>query len=234
MFFALQLLSYIVTYVRMFQLVNTSNTYGGGYYNASAAVEVRWNRILDSKARNPTFDFTSPRYVTAYAETVFPFRFFVDGRNQSGALDLTTARGFYQRSQYPTGFYRRNGSYGLNEIGPDIDAVAAAHPISPGHNEGLGNYVLNPEDPGLTDVRSFSDFKQLSYKYCCARFLDLLSLYQAHKYHASFVVSQSQRASTSGSQRECCGVLQGDGRSIMPPGFPFWQIARRVSAKSDK
>ena len=125
MFFALQLLSYIVTYVRLFQLVNTSNAYGGGYYNASTAAEVRWNRILDSKARNPTFDFTSPRYVTAYAESVFPFRFFVDGRNQSGALDLKSARGFFQRGQFPTGFHRRNGSFGLNEIGPDVDAVAA-------------------------------------------------------------------------------------------------------------
>jgi hypothetical protein len=147
------------TYVRTLQLVNTSNAYGGGYYNATAAAEVRWNRILDSKARNPTFDFTSPRYVTAYAESVFPFRFFVDGRNKSGALDLTTARGFYQRSQFPAGFYRRNGSYGFEEIGPDIDALAKAHPIAPGHNEGAGNYVLNPEDPGLSDgVRSFSDY----------------------------------------------------------------------------
>jgi hypothetical protein len=26
------------------------------------------------------------------------------------------------------------------------------HPISPGHNEGAGNYVLNPEDPGFNGV----------------------------------------------------------------------------------
>jgi unspecific peroxygenase len=83
----------------------------------------------------------------------------VDGRNQSGALDLKSARGFFQRGQFPTGFHRRNGSFGLNEIGPDVDAVAEAHPIAPGHNEGVGNYVLNPEDPGLSDgVRSFSDY----------------------------------------------------------------------------
>jgi unspecific peroxygenase len=144
------------------QLVNASNIYGGGYYNAAAAAEVRWNRIQDSQARNPTFDFTTPRYVTAYAESVFPYRFFVDGRNQSGLLNLTVARGFFQDSQFPADFYRRNGSFGLNDIGPDIDLLGQAHPISPGHNEGAGNYVLNPEDSGLSKgVRSFPHFQTI-------------------------------------------------------------------------
>jgi hypothetical protein len=91
----------------------------------------------------------------------------VDGRNQSGALDLTTARGFFQNGQFPEGFYRRNGSFGLNEIGPDIAALTAAHPIAPGHNEGAGNYVLNPEDTAA--VRPLSDCQPtspVSYRHC--------------------------------------------------------------------
>lgn len=136
------------------QFVATSKAVGGGYYNQTVATEVRWNRILDSKARNPTFDFTNPRYTTAYAEAVFPYQFFVDGRNQTGQLDLTVARGFFQHSQFPKNFHRRNGSFGLNEIGPDLAALSMAHPIAPGHNEGAGNYVLDPEDTGLQTVSS--------------------------------------------------------------------------------
>jgi len=131
------------------QFVASSNAYGGGYYNATVAAEVRWNRIVDSKTRNPTFSFTNPRYTAACTDAIFPFRFFVDGRNQSGQLDLATARSIFQNGQFPPDFHRRNGSFGLNEIGPDLAALSMAHPIAPGHNEGAGNYVLNPEDPGI-------------------------------------------------------------------------------------
>jgi hypothetical protein len=134
------------------QLVTTSNTYGGGMYNGSVAAQVRWNRIQDSMARNPTFDFTTPRYFTAYAESAFPYRFFVDGRNQSGQLNLTVARGFFQNGHFPADFHRRNGSFGFAEISADIGDIFEAHPIAPGHNEGAGNYVLDPEDPGFAGV----------------------------------------------------------------------------------
>ncbi|KZP12356.1 Cloroperoxidase [Athelia psychrophila] len=129
--------------------LNKSAAYGDGKYNLTAATEVRWARLQDSITRNPFFDFTTPRYFTAYAESVFPYRFFVDGRDTSGALNLTVARGFFQDNQFPADWYRRNGSFGLTEIGPDIQALSGAHEILPGHNDGAGNYVLDPEDPGF-------------------------------------------------------------------------------------
>lgn len=106
-------------------------------------------------ARNPTFTFTTPRYFTAYAESAFPYRFFVDGRDTSAALDLTADRSFFQDSQFPNDFYRREGAIGVDAIGEDIGTLFAPHPIEPGHNEGAGNYVLNPEDPGFNGVRVF-------------------------------------------------------------------------------
>jgi len=121
-------------------------------YNGSVAKQVRWNRIQDSMARNPTFDFTTPRYFTAYAESAFPYRFFVDGRNQSGQLDLTVARSFFQNGQFPPDFHRRNGSFGGDDISNDIADIFSAHPIAPGHNEGAGNYTLDPEDPGFAGI----------------------------------------------------------------------------------
>lgn len=101
-------------------------------------------------ARNPEFDLTTPRYFTVYAESVFPYRFFVDGRDTSGAVSTTVARGFFENTQFPAQFHRRNGSFGLEALGPDIHALSNAHPINPGHNEGAGNYVLDPEDPGFS------------------------------------------------------------------------------------
>lgn len=139
------------------QLLGASKNYGGGKYDLAAATQVRWARIQDSMARNPTFTFTTPRYFTAYAESAFPFRFFVDGRDTSAALDTTVARGFFEKMQFPADFHRRNGSFGLEQVFPDMAAMAKAHPIAPGHNEGAGKYVLDTEDPGFTlGVRLFS------------------------------------------------------------------------------
>ena len=77
---------------------------------------------------------------------MFPFRFFVDGRDQSAMLDLTVARSFFQKNEFPKDFYRRNGSYGFSSIGVDMRVLSQAHPIHPGHNEGAGNYVLDADD----------------------------------------------------------------------------------------
>ncbi|KAF7979362.1 hypothetical protein HWV62_42810 [Athelia sp. TMB] len=131
--------------------LNKSASYGGGKYNASAAAEVRWARIQDSLTRNPNFTFTTPRYFTAYAESVFPYRFFVDGRDSSTALNLTVARGFFQDNHFPTDFYRRSGSFGLLDVGIDIFGLEAAHPISPGYNVGAGNYIVDSADPGFSE-----------------------------------------------------------------------------------
>ncbi|KAE9403801.1 hypothetical protein BT96DRAFT_990011 [Gymnopus androsaceus JB14] len=117
----------------------------------SAAVH-RHNRILDSIARNPNFTFVTPRYLTAYAETTFPLAFFVTSQTSdtSLTLDLDVARSFFQTHKFPDNFYRRNGSYGLAEASVIIGEVFAPFPVLPGNNEGVGNYVVDPEDPGFT------------------------------------------------------------------------------------
>ena len=102
-------------------------------------------------ATNPNFSFVSPRYYTAYAEATFPYLFFVDGRISDGQLNLTNARGFFQNSEMPTGFFRANRSIGLNEIGNNIFTIFNFHPIEPGRNEGVNNYVLDPTSADFSD-----------------------------------------------------------------------------------
>lgn len=126
------------------------------YKSQTVAAEVRWNRIQDSIARNPNFTFLVPRIFTAYAESTFPYEFFVDGRSTEAALDMTTARSFFQNATFPQDFYRRNGTFGFLNIGPEINALSQAHPIETGANQGVGNYVPDPSDPGLQGgVRQF-------------------------------------------------------------------------------
>jgi unspecific peroxygenase len=134
------------------QFVAASNTYGGGMYNSSAAAELRWNRIQDSMARNPTFVFTTPRYFTAFGEAAFPYRFFVGGRKQSTQLDPAVAHIFFQDGRFPKNFYRRNGTYGFPEISADVSEIFAVHPIPPGSNQGAGNYVPDLNYPGTNVV----------------------------------------------------------------------------------
>lgn len=50
----------------------------------------------------------------------------------------------------PADFFRANRSIGLDEIGSNIFAISAVHPIQPGRNEGVGNYVLDPTSADFT------------------------------------------------------------------------------------
>ncbi|KAE8222688.1 hypothetical protein CF319_g4159 [Tilletia indica] len=131
-------------------LVSKSKQYGGGKYNLTAAAEVRWARIQDSIARNPNFDFTTPRYFTAYGESSFPIRFFVDGRDTSAALGMTNARLFFQNNTFPADFYRRSGELTVGQLSGDIIQIAQRHYIQPGANKGAGNYVVDSNDPGFS------------------------------------------------------------------------------------
>ncbi|KAK0544806.1 hypothetical protein OC846_005226 [Tilletia horrida] len=134
----------------LFQVfVDKSNKYGGGKYNLAAATEVRWARIQDSIARNPTFDFTTPRYFTAYGESAFPLHFFVDGRGTPEELDLVSARSFFQTNKFPKGFYRREGEHGIPDLVPDIVHMITSHFIQPGGNKGAGNYVVDRNEKSL-------------------------------------------------------------------------------------
>ncbi|KAE9403802.1 Cloroperoxidase, partial [Gymnopus androsaceus JB14] len=129
----------------------------------SAAVH-RHNRILDSIARNPNFTFEIPRYLTAYAETTFPLAFFVTNQTSdtSLTLDLDVARSFFQTHKFPDNFFRRNGSYDFPELDPLVLEIFEAFPVLPGNNEGVGNYVVDPEDPGFIngDGLCYAYYKQ--------------------------------------------------------------------------
>ncbi|PPQ79670.1 hypothetical protein CVT25_003244 [Psilocybe cyanescens] len=131
------------------QFVDFSNRFGAGNYNLTVAGELRAQRIQQSIATNPTFSFVSPRFFTAFAESTFPINFFVDGRRNDGQLDMTTARGFFQNSRMPDGFFRHNGTVGAD----GIDQVFLAHPIAPGGNvNGVNTYT---PDPTSADFNTF-------------------------------------------------------------------------------
>ncbi|KZV87671.1 aromatic peroxygenase precursor [Exidia glandulosa HHB12029] len=119
------------------QLVDISNKVGGGKYNASAAAEVRFQRVQDSIARNPTFNFANPRFNTAFVEAVFPIVFFIDGRLRAAGetgLDLKVMRGFFEDHRMPKDFHRRG---------------TAAHDYIPGFNNGsVNNFVADPNFMG--------------------------------------------------------------------------------------
>ena len=138
----------------------------------------RHNRILDSIARNPNFTFVTPRYLTAYAETTFPLAFFVTNQTSdtSLTLGLDDARSFFQTHKFPDNFFRRNGSYDFPELDPLVLEIFEAFPVFPGNNEGVGNYVLDPEDPGFINgdgvskllrkaMKVLTPYLQLCYAY---------------------------------------------------------------------
>ena len=128
-------------------MVKFADKFGAGKYNLTVAGEYRWQRIQDSISTNPTMSFVSPRYFTAYGESVFAINFFVDGRQDDGQLDMKVARGFFQDSRMPDGFFRANGPKGTD----GASQVAAAHPIAPGRNVGgVNNYVVDPTSADLS------------------------------------------------------------------------------------
>jgi len=75
-------------------------------------------------ARNPTFVFTTARYVITYAESILPYHFFVDVRSISAQLD----------------FWR---SFRLDATGADINVIAAPRLFLLDYNKGAGNYVVD-------------------------------------------------------------------------------------------
>ena len=60
------------------------------------------------------------------------------------STQLDVARGFFQNSSMPDGFFRANRSIGLSKTGDLVETVFSAHPIQPGKNQGrINNYVLD-------------------------------------------------------------------------------------------
>ena len=115
----------------------------------TVAAELRWHRIQESIATNPTFSFVAPRIFTAYGEAALPINLFVDGRQDDGQLDLDVARSIsgFKDNRLPNGFFRANRPRGAE----GVDVLATAHPIGPGSNVGgINNYVLDPTSANLS------------------------------------------------------------------------------------
>ncbi|TEB20542.1 hypothetical protein FA13DRAFT_1837000, partial [Coprinellus micaceus] len=111
-------------------------------YTKTVAAELRFARIQESIATNPQFDFTAPRYFTAYAEATFPYVFFGDGR-----VPLKPDGTFGQ--QVPEDYHRP-----ATPSGPSgASALFEAHPVQPGKNaNGINSYTPDP------DSADFSNF----------------------------------------------------------------------------
>ncbi|TFK21070.1 Cloroperoxidase [Coprinopsis marcescibilis] len=139
------------------QFVEYSNRFGGGFYNYSVAAELRFQRIQQSIATNPEFDLRGFRHFTAFGETVFAVNMFTDGRKtgaEAGQLDLKSARSFFRDGRYPRGFHRANKP----TAGEGVEIVLAAHPVAPGHNVGVNNYVEDRSRGSMTDFCTFYKF----------------------------------------------------------------------------
>ncbi|KAF6755033.1 hypothetical protein DFP72DRAFT_898260 [Ephemerocybe angulata] len=109
--------------------IDYSNRFGGGFYNLTVAQELRWQRIQESIATNPTF--------------------FVDGRNPVRALSMANATLFFKDSKFPVDFWRPAAPSGADGIAE----VFSAHPIAPGKNmNGINSYT---PDPTSADFSTF-------------------------------------------------------------------------------
>ncbi|PPQ64867.1 hypothetical protein CVT26_002585 [Gymnopilus dilepis] len=132
---------------RFQNFVKYSKKYGAGKYNYTAAAQLRKFLIQDSTQRNPQFSLVSPRLFTAFAESVFPINFFVDGRDKSGQLDLDTARSFFQNMTFPPNFHRRAGA--VSNVGQDVVTDLLPN-FKPGSNtKGVNTYKADPTSANL-------------------------------------------------------------------------------------
>ena len=122
---------------------------GDGFITIESASLQKALRINDSIARNPNFSFDLPRYLTAYAETIFPLAFFVSNQTANTTLNATldNARSFFDVHQYPEGFYRRQTPYDFDQVFAMYGKTLSLVGVLPGHNEGVGNYVVNSKEP---------------------------------------------------------------------------------------
>ena len=125
---------------------------------------MRYSRYEHSKSINPDFHFQVPRYMTAYGETTFPLAYWQDGRELKKGKPLTcrSMRIFYEQMKMPKDFWRRDGKFGLFDVGPVVNEMRSTHQLEAGHNEGVGNWVkASDADQALLDangVRLFSLF----------------------------------------------------------------------------
>ncbi|KAF8138810.1 heme-thiolate peroxidase [Boletus edulis] len=122
---------------------------GNSMITFEAAALDRAIRINDSIARNPEFSFETPRFLGAIAETGFFFAMFVNNQTADNEkpLSLDDAESFFGNHKFPQGFYRRQGPYEFPMVKNVTYTFVDMIGVKPGNNNGVNNYVVNPEDP---------------------------------------------------------------------------------------
>jgi len=126
-----------------------------GDYHPEAASRMRYLRYEHSKATNPNFSFTVPRYMTAYGETTFPWALMQDGRDKAAGKPhkCRWMRIFYEHSRMPDDFWRREGKFGLFDVGDTVAIMRQTYKLTAGHNEGLGHFIpASDEDQHRLDT----------------------------------------------------------------------------------
>ncbi|KAF8868524.1 heme-thiolate peroxidase [Gymnopilus junonius] len=134
---------------RFQNFIKYSEKYGAGKYNYTVAAQLRKFLIQDSIQNNPQFSLVSPRLFTAFAESVFPINFFIDGRDTSGQLDLDVARSFFQNMTFPPNFFRRAGA--VSNVGQNVVTDLLPN-FKPGYNaHGVNTFTVDSTSATLTE-----------------------------------------------------------------------------------
>ena len=215
----------------LLQLEYTANLVGGGLITVESSALQKGMRINDSIARNPTFWFDTPRFLTAYAETTFPLAFFVSNQTANTTLNATLddARSFFDLHKYPEGFYRRQAPYDFNEVGTMFDKIFNLVGVLAGHNEGVGNYVVNPEDP-MTVRRFFCSCSAHAVAVptvliLVVRRVVVLCVRGTGQFDSETVPQPDVRARDR-DQGQFGHVLPEAGRPDLRATFPIWAIRK--------
>ncbi|KAG8213290.1 hypothetical protein J3R82DRAFT_11765 [Butyriboletus roseoflavus] len=119
------------------ELVYAANLAGDGMTTVESTSLQNSLRINDSIARNPTFWFDTPHYLTAYVEMSCPLA-FVSNQTANMRLNVTldSVRSFYEIHKYPEGFYRHQAPYDFVKVSIMFDNVFNLIRVPPGQNEG--------------------------------------------------------------------------------------------------
>jgi hypothetical protein len=140
-----------------------------GRYDKQVAADLRLQRVKDSIATNPDFDYSPTRYFQAVTEAALVYSLFVDGRSTeyAGRLDMDTARSFFQFERMPHDFHRANHPSGITEQHKELLDIVALHPeIKPGKNNGTVNSFYTLPDLNLEICPGYTEYvNSLVYAY---------------------------------------------------------------------
>ena len=207
------------------QLEYAANLVGDGLITIESASLQKALRINDSIARNPTFWFQTPRFLTAYAETTFPLAFFVSNQTANTTLNATldNARSFFDLHQYPEGFYRRQAPYDFSEVSTMFGKIFDLVGVPAGHNEGVNNFVTDPND--TETVRRVSLFL-LAFGVLILLVRAVVLCVPGTGQFDGETIPRSDVRARDRDQGQLGHVLQDAGRSDLRAAFPVWTVTR--------